>query len=287
MEDKRHNTKTALPQAMMHSKTAGIKPQPPESARQTPARAFTLIELLAVIAIIAILAAMLLPAVSKAKEKGKRIVCLSNARQVGAAFQMYQHDYGKILNPGVDDITDFNAPFAPASPLKLLKPYVGFNSPTFAPPVYVCPSAKPMTKPEYAPNALSRTALILSQLVLNKGMDKVRIPSRTVFIQEHYVLMNLSGFEPEDTSRPNTADVYTQWHTWTTSSSSEWSGPPGREHYNNLHEQGGNLIFCDSHAEYKKNRKTSSLDWGLVDAKGNDSPWEPNEAHSRAPYFYK
>ena len=249
--------------------------------------AFTLIELLVVIAIIAILAALLLPALSKAKEKGKRTACLSNARQVGAALQMYQNDYGKLLNPQVDDITDFNAPYAPPSPLKQLKPYVGFDSVTFAPPVYVCPGAKNMTKPEYAPNALSRNNLILSQLVLNKGIDKVHTPSRTVFIQEHYVIMNLESFEPEDVDRPNFRDSYTQWHTWTASDSSEWSGPPGREHYNNLHEQGGNLISCDGHAEYKKNKKTSSLDWGLVDAKGEDSPWQPNEAHSRAPYFYK
>jgi len=70
---------------------------------QSKLRAFTLIELLVVIAIIGILASILLPALARAKESGRRALCGSNLRQINLAFNLYTQDYKECL-PNTGDV---------------------------------------------------------------------------------------------------------------------------------------------------------------------------------------
>jgi len=111
-------------------------------------KAFTLIELLVVIAIIAILAALLLPALAAAKRKAQRINCVSNLKQVGIAFRLWEGDNGdrypmavsSTYNGAADSISTSANNGTPAAGYGITNVFVVMSNELSTPKILLCPS---------------------------------------------------------------------------------------------------------------------------------------------------
>jgi len=133
---------------------------------------FTLIELLVVIAIIAILAAMLLPALARAKQKGQQAACVNNVRQQALAVFMYADDNGDILPPVAYNDANDNEVDWPT----LLDPFLK------NPKIHLCPSDLVSTNSSYGLNELGFVDLTDPDVTTPNRMAGFHTPTTTVML---------------------------------------------------------------------------------------------------------
>jgi len=191
--------------------------------RVTPHPGFTLIELLVVIAIIAILAALLLPALASAKERGKRVACESNLRQIGLGNMLYADDHGSY--PTGWQISGTNT----VRWMDLLKPFIDKTS-----GVYLCPSDLKQIRDLYDTN-----------MFLSYGINTFN------FAGNAYCFWY--GVKANSVRHPSSTIVYADCTPgkYYSGGGTSFTNPVVNVDYR--HSRNGFVaVYCDDHAEYKQ-----------------------------------
>jgi prepilin-type N-terminal cleavage/methylation domain-containing protein len=168
--------------------TPSRTPEPAIGRNMNSNRAFTLIELLVVIAIIAILAALLLPALSRAKDKSRQTSCASNLRQINVALHLYADDCSDSL-PVLPDPNPYPNGVG-AYYKQLIKGYLGLSGPASSNEmVFTCPSDRTQKTQvghaftsytfngyEVGPDAIPR--------ITGKKLSAIKLPAKAVLAGE-------------------------------------------------------------------------------------------------------